>query len=339
MFSSKLPELLKKMKKDHIYIQTHNFPDPDAVASAYGIQVFLKHYGISSTIIYDGKISKKNLLRMIDMFQIEMQHISKSDIQEDDGIILVDAQKSNSNVSECAGKIIACIDHHPTFAKAKYSYRDVRFVGACASIIASYFHSEKIPVSKQLATALAYGIKVDTGDLARGVKELDIDMYCMLYKLADMDIINTLSMNSLSVSDLKAYGAAIQNVTVKSHIGFARIPFDCPDSLIAMISDFILDIDVVVLSVVYSVRKDGLKFSVRSKIPRAINAGSIIQMSLKGIGNGGGHPAMAGGFIPNEAGNTIKDINSFIQNRFISNTKIDDNVIENKHMLNVIYTV
>lgn len=62
-------------------------------------------------------------------------------------------------------------------------------------------------------------------------------------------------------------------------------------------------------------------------------------MSLKGIGNGGGHPAMAGGFIPNEAGNTIKDINSFIQNRFISNTKIDDNVIENKHMLNVIYTV
>lgn len=337
MFTARLTEILKDKR---VYIQTHNFPDPDAVASAYGLQIFLEHYDIQSTIIYDGEISKINLVRMIEALHINMFHINEiTDMTESDAIILVDAQKSNSNVSECKGKVIACIDHHPTFVKIKYLYRDIRLVGACASIIAHCFYKEQIEISKSLATALIYGIKIDTDDLVRGVKDLDIDMYCMLYKLADKDIINSLMMNKIALTDLKAYGAAIQNVVINHHIGFAEIPFDCPDALIAMISDFILDLDVVVLSVVYSRRKDGLKFSVRSKIPKVINAGKVIQSSLNGVGNGGGHPTMAGGFIPNEVGNAINDMDTFIQQQFINNISLDDDVLKNKNLLKVNYTV
>ena len=42
-----LTELLKGHKS---YIQTHNYPDPDAVASAYGLQYFLKMHGIDAEI-------------------------------------------------------------------------------------------------------------------------------------------------------------------------------------------------------------------------------------------------------------------------------------------------
>lgn len=52
---TKLEELLKQINRKHVYIQTHNFPDPDAIASALGIQELLKHNGISSTICYKGK--------------------------------------------------------------------------------------------------------------------------------------------------------------------------------------------------------------------------------------------------------------------------------------------
>lgn len=319
MFSSYLVNILKDKR---VFIQTHNFPDPDAVASAYGVQMFLKHFNINSVIIYDGEISKINLIKMIDVLNIEMHRISEiKDMNKSDCIIIVDAQSANSNVSECKGSVVACIDHHPTFIKTKYLFRDIRFVGACASIIAHWFRSEGISISQNLATALLYGIKVDTAELSRGVKELDIDMYCMLYKIADIDIINSLSMNTILLSDLKAYGTAIQNVMIKCGIGFAEIPFDCPDALIAMISDFILDVDVVSISVVYSKRKEGLKFSVRSKIPRLINAGKIIQRSLSGIGNGGGHPTMAGGFIPAETCSSIENIREFIQKRFIESAE------------------
>ncbi len=32
-----------------VFLQTHNFPDPDALASAYGMQVFLQAHGVKST--------------------------------------------------------------------------------------------------------------------------------------------------------------------------------------------------------------------------------------------------------------------------------------------------
>lgn len=39
---TKLQELLKQINRKHVYIQTHNFPDPDAIASALGIQELIK---------------------------------------------------------------------------------------------------------------------------------------------------------------------------------------------------------------------------------------------------------------------------------------------------------
>ena len=34
-------QLFEAVNREHVYIQTHNFPDPDAIASAYGLQRLL----------------------------------------------------------------------------------------------------------------------------------------------------------------------------------------------------------------------------------------------------------------------------------------------------------
>lgn len=39
---TKLDELVTQINREHVYIQTHNFPDPDAIASAFGLQELLK---------------------------------------------------------------------------------------------------------------------------------------------------------------------------------------------------------------------------------------------------------------------------------------------------------
>ena len=53
-----IDELLKVLKKSdkRIFIQTHDFPDPDAIASAFGLQNFMENFGISSQITYCGDI-------------------------------------------------------------------------------------------------------------------------------------------------------------------------------------------------------------------------------------------------------------------------------------------
>ena len=80
-------------------------------------------------------------------------------------------------------------------------------------------------------------------------------------------------------------------------MGFAGIPFACPDARIATVADFILSLDEVDVAILYARRKDGYKFSVRSNTSD-VDAGKLVAEALKGIGNGGGHSFMAGGFLP-----------------------------------------
>lgn len=293
-------KLVSLLKGHKVYIQTHNYPDPDAIASAFGLQVFLKYYGIDSTLCYDGKIEKLNTKRMLDIFHFELYNIDDlPDMKAEDYIVTVDAQKFNANITDFIGEEVACIDHHPTFVPCDYLYKDVRYAGSCSTLIAEYFKESNTPMDSNTATALLYGLRIDTNNLTRGVTPLDIEMFGYLYEYVDADKLSALNNSSMELKDLQAYGAAIQNIRIYDNLGFAEIPFDCPDGLIAMVSDFILDLDVVEFAVVYATREDGLKFSVRSELS-SLNAGQIVAEALADIGSGGGHASMAGGFVPSE---------------------------------------
>ena len=234
---------------------------------------------------------------MLEVFGISAKSKDEiDDMRQDDYIVVVDAQKLNANLTDFIGDEVACIDHHPTFKECEYRYKDVRIVGACSSIIGDYFRQTDTELPKNVAAALAYGIKMDTADFTRGAYPFDADVFSYVFEKADVHLINDMYMNVMELADLKAYGAAIDSIRLYGEVGFAKIPFDCPDALIAIISDFILSLDVVTVSVVYSMRTDGIKFSVRSEIEE-VDAGKMAANALEGVGNGGGHKGMAGGFI------------------------------------------
>lgn len=293
-------ELLEIVKGHNIYIQTHNFPDPDAMASAFGLQELLRKYEIEANLCYDGLIDKLSTKRMITTFGMTiMQKEALLDMTSQDYIITVDSQKYNSNLTDLIGEEVACIDHHPTVFDCEYHYKDVRITGACASIVASYFKETETELNPIVAAALAYGIKMDTADFTRQTTPFDIDMFAFVYKRADIERLNSMYKNVMEFDDLKGYAAAIENIKVYGRTGFSCMPFDCPDALIATVSDFILSLDVVDVSIIYALRKDGIKFSVRSEISQ-IDAGKLTSQALSEYGSGGGHRAMAGGFIPDE---------------------------------------
>ena len=138
-----------------------------------------------------------------------------------------------------------------------------------------------------MATALLYGIKMDTLQFTRGVTPLDIEMFGFLFPLCDQEVLADLERNNMEFSDLKAYGEAIERIELYDKIGFSCIPFSCPDALIAILSDFILALIEVEVAVVFSFREDGIKLSVRSEDPD-IHAGDLLHEALKGLGSGGG---------------------------------------------------
>ena len=69
---NKFQELITHINSKHVYIQTHNFPDPDAIASAFGLSVLLKSEGIDSSICYKGKIERFSTNGLIEKLKIEM---------------------------------------------------------------------------------------------------------------------------------------------------------------------------------------------------------------------------------------------------------------------------
>lgn len=297
---TRLDELVGQINRPHVYIQTHNFPDPDAVASAFGLQELLKSRGIVSTICYQGKIERYSTDRMREILGIEL--VAAGDlghgISVDDEVILVDSQKGNANVSNIPGDEIICIDHHPKAVAGNYRFSDIRpEVGACASIIAQYFFENGVPMTNRIATALTFGIRMDTLRLSRGVSKLDMEMLYKMYGICDTDIIYTLENSSLHIEDLMAYSKAISSIRIFDNVSFADTGADCPEALIASVSDFMLALAEVSFSVVYSRKKEGIKISVRSERTTQ-DAGKIISEALSGIGSGGGHATMAGGFVP-----------------------------------------
>ena len=292
--------LVELCKGHDIYIQTHNFPDPDAIASAYGLQKLLLLYGIPAKLCYDGRIDKLSASKMLDVFQIEI--LSSESLQVDMEkayIICVDSQKNSGNITDFAGDEVASIDHHPTFVEAEYQYQNIRITGACATLIAEYYYDLEREPEQDVATALLYGLKMDTLQFTRGVTDADIRMFEFLFRYCDQEKLVSLERNNMEFHDLKAYGAAIESIELYGKTGFSNIPFSCPDALIAILSDFILALVEVEVAVVFSHREDGIKLSVRSENPE-VHAGNLIHRALEGFGSGGGHAGMAGGLIRKE---------------------------------------
>ena len=294
-------KLIDHLKGRQVFIQTHNFPDPDAIGSAAGLQGILKHYGIGSLLCYIGKIDRVNTKKLTELCRIDIypEDALPVKMMPDDPVICIDSQKNGGNIRDLPGDEIAAIDHHPLVENGDYMYLDVRQTGSCATLICEYYEELGITPDVYTATALLYGLKMDTLNFTRGVTQADIRAFSRLFDLSSDEILSKLTVNSMEFADLQAYGAAIESIYVYERIGFAGIPFSCPDSQIAVVADFILSIDEVDVAVIYARRNDGIKLSVRSEVS-AVDAGDLVSRAVKDIGSGGGHYFMAGGFIPNE---------------------------------------
>lgn len=297
---NKLIELINKISGKHVYIQTHNFPDPDALGSGFGLRYLLSIHGISATLCAKGEIDRFNTEKMIEMFNIPISFCDRefSNINDQSEIILIDSQYGNGNVKIEKGKVIGCIDHHHKMDNYIYEFSDIQEdIGACSSIVAQYFFDNNIEIPSEIAEALLYGIKVDTLSLTRCVNRLDMEMFYYLYGKCNRNIISYIDKNTMKLKDLNAYENAIKTMRMKEKISFAYIGYNCSDALVAVISDFLLDIAEISFAVAYSIKEDGIKISVRSD-GEYENAGLITMTALENIGTGGGHSAMAGGFIP-----------------------------------------
>lgn len=296
-------ELLRRALRGYgrVFIQTHNFPDPDALGSAYGLRNLLRNFGIEACLCHKGGIDNVGIQVAMAKYDIPfLEYDQITDMTLDDKIILVDGQKFNANMTDLPGDEVACVDHHPINHKSGYLYEDIRNCGACASIITAYFGELGVPIDEKSATLPLYGLQTDTDYLRRGVTALDIDAFSALFPLADGATLQELSGSAMSATDLEAFGKAIEKVSPRDGLGLVAVPFACGDYLIARIADFLLQVAEIETAVVYCKRPDGVKFSARTQRPDVHCGEALSACLLSEGGSAGGHPHVGAGFLPRE---------------------------------------
>ena len=294
--------LLKNSKEGRVLIQTHNFPDADAIATAHGLQNLFVHFEITSYLIYDGNIERNVLKKIVDDLEVHINSIDVFNkkylpINQSDKIIIVDACKGNKNVTDLLGKEIAVIDHHYTVSPDDVEYIDIRpEYGSCSTIIYEYFKHFSVPIASSVATLFLAGLLTDTLSLTRGVIEQDIKCYLDCMQLGNLEYANSIIRNSTKLGDLWHYNFLIKNLYICDNIAFCYFPSGCDQNLLGILADFILaliEIDFVLLAA-HNTKK--INLSVRSEVPEW-DASQVIQQIIKDIGFGGGHTDMAGGVI------------------------------------------
>ncbi|HHO76493.1 MAG TPA: bifunctional oligoribonuclease/PAP phosphatase NrnA, partial [Deltaproteobacteria bacterium] len=183
----KLLSLLKGKRK--VLITTHDNPDPDSIAAAFGLKyVFRKTMAVSSIISYGGIIGRAENQSMVKLLDIDMVPLASISPRNYSVIAIVDCQPHTGNIQMTKSmnpNII--IDHHPLRkSSSSAEFIDVRSgIGSTSTIIAQYIRLLGLDVDRKVATALFYGIKSDTRDLGRQSTEADIraSVYLFPYTL------------------------------------------------------------------------------------------------------------------------------------------------------------
>ena len=294
---SSLIESLKHCQR--VIVQTHDFPDHDAVAAAFALGHLLKTQGLKPVLAYNGHIDRISLQNMIDWLAIPISHTSNLSMNPHDKIITIDGCIGEKNVTDMPGIEVAVIDHHQVHAPSFVSYKDIRpDFGSTSTIIFEYFEQLEINIPKDIATALLVGLSVDTANLTRAFIGNDIVAFAKLRQIADTELVNKISRNQLVLDELDYFSFLLEGLIKDGKFAFAILPIGCPKNMLGVLSDFVLSVHEIDVVIIAAIRDSGIQLSLRSECSKN-NAGAIARKVLNGrnIGFGGGTHHKAGGVV------------------------------------------
>ena len=285
-----------------IVIQCHDDPDADAIASGYALLKYLESKGKFSRLVYSGgrKVTKNNLLLMIEKLNIPLEYVRKTD-DETELLITVDCRAGQRNVSALPHQTLVVIDHHELdMGEVLPELCEVRTdCSACVTVIWAMLKKAGFPIEDRLlSTALYYGLYMDTQKF-KGTEKLDREMLDALR--FDWDIVLLLQSADLALYDLRTAGSAFMNLRYHPEYHFALAPVNTSEPyMLGIVSDMMMDVHELSVCVAYCLleRERCIKVSVRC-CKRRDRADEVVHWLVRDMGDdGGGDRTKAAGRLP-----------------------------------------
>jgi nanoRNase/pAp phosphatase (c-di-AMP/oligoRNAs hydrolase) len=286
-----------------LLILTHDFPDPDALASAWGLHHLARAFDIETRVVYGGVVSRAENRAMVKLLKMPIHKLKLVELERYANVALVDTQpKFENNPFPQDRKATIVIDQHKSSTEA---VADLALVdtecGATCVIVAQALLLQRIDIPVKLATAIAYGILSDTLDLYR-VKRADvIETYLSVLHRCDMRTLAEIQNPPRSRRFFTTLGRSIETAVayrrvMVAHLGLVSSPED-----VAQVADFLLTYEHASWSFCTGRSKGSLYLSLRTAAAHA-QAGDVLRDIVHNPNQAGGHGGVAGGRIPVGAG-------------------------------------
>ncbi len=262
----KLQALLNAHRGERHVIVLQDYPDPDALSSAFAHQLISAQFDITADIVYRGRISHQQNTALVKILGIELRRFEPNmDLGVYQGAVLVDNQGSTANAIMTALQaanvpILAVVDHHEAQERPAVPFVDIRRTGATATIYAEYLQQGLLPMDGSrkehvlVATALMHGIMTDTGNFIHAKPE-DFYAAAFLSQYRDAELITQVMSQARSKQTMEIIRLALGNRVIVENFSVAGIGYlrAVDRDAIPQAADFLLTEENVHTSLVYGI--------------------------------------------------------------------------------------
>jgi nanoRNase/pAp phosphatase (c-di-AMP/oligoRNAs hydrolase) len=281
-------------------VVTHDNPDPDAIASALALTKVAESVGVAADACYFGDISHQENRALVNLLDIGMTRLDRETAVENyAGVALVDHSRPGVNDGLPTDTVIdIVVDHHPPRAPVEARFVDLRSdVGATSTLLAKYLSFFGIIPDRTVATALLYGIRVDTKEFTREVSASDFEAAAFLREYADEGVLDRVEAPSVSPDTFETIARAIRNREVRGEALASSVGEIRDRDALAQAADRLLNMEGVTTTLVYGFM-DGTVYASGRARGADLDLGETLRDAFDQIGSAGGHADMAGAQIP-----------------------------------------
>ncbi|NJE03304.1 DHH family phosphoesterase [Thermococcus sp. MV11] len=319
--------LVKKLKElrsqsEWLLIVMHDNPDPDAIASAVALSVIAQTLGFKTQIVYGGEIAHHENRAFVNLLGIDLRKVSRGsyELKRYPFIALVDCQP-NGNLTTLEQsdyeRIKILIDHHQILQHLQElipedAFLDIRpDVHSSSAILAEYLRMLNISLSPLLATALFYGIYIDTKKFSK-LSHVDLKAIEFLAGKVDYELLDKIEHPDISTETAEILAKAIMNRRIYKNVVISNVGFITNRDAIAESADFLLRLEGINTVLVFGIVDDRIEISARTRDVR-VNIGAVLREAFGDIGSGGGHSQSGGARIPLGIFKLAKDKSSLLR--------------------------
>ena len=268
-----LRQMFDRHRGNRQLILLQDFPDPDALSSAWAYKLIAEKYDIQCEIIYAGALSHQENIALVKLTGLPLQRwtletAKTKDLSAYHGCVFIDNQGTTCNLTEFilgAGiPIAAVIDHHSLQGEMNADFTDLRpEIRATATIFTEYLQAGMLTLDGSVsqhvkcATALMHGLRSDTNAL-RQAQEEDFLAAAYLSRFYDPQLLNAVLQSSRSKWVMDAIERSLKHRLVQNNFSIAGIGYlryDDRDS-IPQAADFLVTEENVHTAVVYAIVHD-----------------------------------------------------------------------------------